>query len=135
MTALYEYLRLRWEAGGFSTEDALTAFLPLVREVLEAHAAGLVAPLEGLEALNVDGPRIWFEQARRCKPRNGSAAVRQVGETAVTALEIVSEQRCLTDLAEGRDEVFDLAIGDADAPVTRPVFLPGYVAWEHRLGH
>ncbi len=135
MTALHDYLRLRWEAGGFSTEDTLTAFLPLVREVLEAHAAGMVAPLEGLDALKVEGPRIWFEEARRCVPRNQSAAVRQVGQMTKTALEIVSEQRHVTDLTDGCNRVLDLAIGDADATITRPVYLPGYVAWEHRLGH
>ena len=50
MSTFHEYLRTRLETGGFSTEDALGSFLPLVREVLEAHAAGRVAPLEGLDA-------------------------------------------------------------------------------------
>ena len=37
MTAFHEYLRTRLETGGFSTEDTLTSFLPLVREVLDAE--------------------------------------------------------------------------------------------------
>ena len=36
---------------------------------------------------------------------------------------------------EGEATVVDLAIGADEEPVTRPVYLPGYVAWEHRLGH
>ena len=76
MSTFHEYLRTRLETGGFSTEDALASFLPLVREVLEAHAAGRVAPLEGLEAL-----------ARRGSPdlvRGGPAAgaAQQYGRAA-----------------------------------------------------
>ena len=47
MSSFHEYLRTRLETGGFSTEDALGSFLPLVREVLEAHAARRVAPAAG----------------------------------------------------------------------------------------
>ncbi len=55
MNNFHEYLRKRLETGGFSTEDTLTAFLPLVREVLDTHAAGRVAPLEGLDVLACRG--------------------------------------------------------------------------------
>jgi hypothetical protein len=48
-----------------ATEDVLSSVLPLVREVIQAHRAGNVAPLEGLADLQVDGIRIWFEEARR----------------------------------------------------------------------
>ncbi len=135
MTAFHEYLRTRLETGGFSTEDTLTSFLPLVREVLDAHAGSLVAPLEGLDALRVEGPRIWFEEARRVEPRNNIARVRQIEIAGQSSVEIVSEQRRVTDVDEGRDEVVDLAIGERDSAIERPVYLPGYVAWEHQLGH
>jgi len=135
MTAFHEYLRARLETGGFSTEDTLTSFLPLVREVVDAHAAGLVAPLEGLDALRVEDPRIWFEEARRVKPRNSTLGVRQIEAAARAAVEVVSEQRRVTDIADGFDEVVDLAIADRDSTITRPVYLPGYVTWEHQIGH
>ena len=32
-------------------------------------------------------------------------------------------------------QVTDLSIGDRTAEVTRPVYLPGYVTWEHQVGH
>ena len=68
MNNFHEYLRSRLETGGFSTEDALAAFLPLVREVLETHAAGRVAPLEGLDVLRVER-----QESGSSRPR-GSAA-------------------------------------------------------------
>ena len=59
MTATFhEFLSSRIESGGFSTEDVLASFLPLARQVLEAHAAGRVAPLVGLNALRVEGVQI-----------------------------------------------------------------------------
>ncbi len=135
MTAFLDYLRTRLEAGGFSTEDTLASFLPLVREVLDAHAAGLVAPLEGLDSLCVDGSKIWFQEARRVPPRSNAAAVRTAESAIRASVEIVSEHRRVTDVDDGRDQVVDLAIGTRDEEITRPVYLPGYVAWEHQIGH
>jgi DNA polymerase III delta prime subunit len=135
MTAFCEYLRTRLETDGFSTEDALSSFLPLAREVVEAHAAGKVAPLEGLDALQVAGARIWFEEARRQEPRANAAAVRRIEAACQAAVEIVAEVRRTTEVDEGCGELVDLAIGRRDAEITRPVYLPGYVAWEHQLGH
>jgi hypothetical protein len=131
----HEYLRVRLDSGGFSTEDALGSFLPLVREVLEAHAAGRVAPLEGLDALHVDGARIWFEEARRLEPRYDAAALRRIEAGGPLAVTIVAEARRTTDVDDGGDQVTDLSIGDRTAEVTRPVYLPGYVTWEHQIGH
>ena len=135
MSTFHEHLRARLETGGFSTEDALGSFLPLVREVLEAHAAGRVAPLEGLDALHVDGVRIWFEEARRQEPRNNAAVLRRVEATDPLAVTIVAEARRTTEVDEGAGQVTDLSIADRSAQVTRPVYLPGYVTWEQQVGH
>jgi len=135
MTGFHEYLRDRLAVSGFSTEDTLAAFLPLVREVLEVHAAGMVAPLEGLDALLVDGARIWFEEARRQPLRTSTAALRAVELAAQSSVEIVAEVRRTIEVGEGDGQLEDLAIGRRDAPVTRPVYLPGYLAWEHMVGH
>jgi len=101
MSAFHEYLCTRLEMGGFSTEDALGSFLPLVREVLEAHAAGRVAPLEGLDALQIDGVRIWFEEARRQEPRSNTAALGRVEATGPLAVTIVAEASRTTEVDEG----------------------------------
>ena len=61
MTSFHDFLTQRLETGGFSTEDALASFLPLMRETIEAHANGMVAPLEGLESLYVDGVKAGRE--------------------------------------------------------------------------
>jgi hypothetical protein len=135
MSTFHGYLRDRLETGGFSTEDALASFWPLVREVLEAHASGRVAPLESLDALKVEGVRIWFDEAARLGTRNSAAVLRRIETAGPLAVTVVAESRRTVDVGEGGGEVVDLSIGDRAAEVTRPVYLPGYVSWEHHLGH
>ncbi|OGV92215.1 MAG: hypothetical protein A3K19_03375 [Lentisphaerae bacterium RIFOXYB12_FULL_65_16] len=135
MTAFLEYLTQRFAAGGFTTEDALTGFLPLLRQVVEAHAAGLVAPLNGLAALRVENACIWFENAARQPPQSSAARVRELDPKPTGAIEVLSEQRRTTDVTEGSEKVIDLHLGRRDEPLTRPVYLPGYVCWEHLVGH
>lgn len=135
MTAFHDFLRARLATGGFSTEDTLSSFLPLVRQVLQAHGARLVAPLEGLAALHVEGTRIWFEEAKRHESRNRTADVRRIESGESAPIEVVSETRRTTQVDEESEELVDLAIGQSDAEIIRPVYLPGYVTWEHHIGH
>ncbi len=135
MNSFHDYLRSRLESGGFSTEDALVSFLPLVREVLDAHAVGRVAPLEGLDALRVDGIRIWFEEVRRQSPRGNATQLRRVDATVPLAVTVIGEARRTSDVDAGDVETTDLSIGDRAEDVSRPVYLPGYVTWEHQVGH
>ncbi|REJ91429.1 MAG: WGR domain-containing protein [Planctomycetota bacterium] len=135
MIVFYDFLTDRIETGGFSTEDTLASVLPLMREVIEAHAAGKVAPLEGLEELHVEDGRIWFEEAKRCDLRNKSAELRRVEAANRARVDIVAETRRTTDVDDGTEKVINLTIGDREKPITRAVYLPGYVTWEHQLGH
>src|SRR5579871_5637626 len=134
MARFHDFLRTRLEEGGFTTEDALASFLPLVRQVVEAHAAGQVAPLEGLNDLHVAGVQIGFEESRREPIRKNPREIARINPLRRRAVEIVGESKGTIDVGEGTSWQ-NLAIGDAETPVTRPLFLPGYVAWEHRVGH
>ena len=40
--------------GGFEMDDILSAFLPLMRQVVTTHQTGMVAPLDGIGALEVN---------------------------------------------------------------------------------
>ena len=68
MTTFTEFLSQRLETGGFTTEDALASFLPLLRQVAAAHRTGLVAPLQGINHIQVDNTRLWFEEKQLAKP-------------------------------------------------------------------
>lgn len=130
-----EFLRQRLAAGGFTTEDALATFLPLMRQTAETHGEGQVAPLEGLAALHVEGVQIWFERSRRLAPRNNRSRVGQVENQPQSSVEIREERRVRAEVGSTDEQIDNLAIGRRDEEIRRPVYLPGYVAWEHLVGH
>lgn len=135
MTQFYEFFTARLASGGFSTEDALASFLPLVRQTLEVHGSGQTAPLEGLDALQIEGVRIWFPSDRRQPVRNRLDDVERFNDPRALAVEILSEGGRTHDVDQGVVEAtrhdVDLGLGSA----TRPAFRTGYVSWEHTLGH
>src|SRR5262245_43233948 len=118
-----------------STEDVLASFLPLLRETIEAHRHGLVAPFEGTRDLHVEGVRLWFEEARRQQPRLNTGEVAKLELAGQASVEVLSESRRTTEVDDGSERVVRTEIGTRGSLVTRPVFLPGYVTWEHELGH
>ena len=126
---LEAYLHELAASEPLSVDDVLATFLPLAREVVETHRAGHVAPLEGLTELRVDAARVWFESTKRQAPRDNLAAVRSLELASLANLEIVAETRRAEDDADGTARWVSSEIGSRGEPVTRPVYLPGYVAW------
>ncbi|MBN1346705.1 MAG: WGR domain-containing protein [Phycisphaerae bacterium] len=135
MKAFGDFLSERLESGGFSTEDALAAVLPLTRQVIDAHSAHLVAPLEGLNALRVEGTVIWFEEATRKPLEINSRAISRLDAPPRGGIEVVSELKVTMDVGGDGLQHIDLHVGQPGEEITRPVYLPGYVSWEHAVGH
>jgi len=134
VTAFHDFLRQRIAAGGFSTGDVLASFLPLARQVVAAHAAGRVAPLDGVAALHVEGLRLWFHEDQLQAPRHAPAELRRVDRPR-GAVEVLTRQDRTLQVDEGRGQATDLSIGARGEAPARPVFLPGWACWEHQLGH
>lgn len=125
------------EHGGFETDDVLRVVLPLFRQTQGAHDAGHVAPLRGVAALVIgDGGTLGFDPARAEPPRQQRAEVERVQRPAVSAaLHVVGRSRVTTDVDAGSVAQANLDVAAPDEAITRPVYLPGYVSWEHRLEH
>ncbi len=135
MTDFGQFLHERIETGGFTTEDALASFLPLLRQVVHAQQQGLVAPLEGLGQLHVESTQIWFAEAGLAQPRSNAARVDQLLKPRSRGVEIVGESKITDEVDGGGETVANLAIGERGREIERPVYLPGYVSWEHEIGH
>ena len=104
MTTFTEFLSQRLEAGGFTTEDALASFLPLLRQVAAAHRAGLVAPLQGVNAIHVENNRLWFEEAQAHKPTLDARQAARAGTAGdAGAVEVVGQYRVDMDVEHGAD--------------------------------
>src|SRR5262249_54002519 len=85
--------------------------------------------------LQVEGVRIWFPEARLRPPTANAAKVREIDRPVTGTVQVVGEYRMTADVDSGAGTYASLHIGRRDEPVTRPVYLPGYIAWEHALGH
>jgi predicted DNA-binding WGR domain protein len=135
MMSFHDFLHDRLEKGGFTTEDALASFLPVVRQAAAAHRANLVAPLIGVGQLQVEEARIFFDESLRQPPSLETATVRALEKKESCAVEVVGESRVTIEVNLGRENIVSLQIGQRGEKITQPVYLPGYVSWEHELGH
>ena len=130
------FLHAGLERGSFETDDALGALLPLMRHVLAAHERGTVAPLQGLDALQLnDGKEFTFDETRAVPPRKNTANVEEVQRPASAAVDVIGEAQHTLDVSQGAFQVASLDIGKPGEPISKPVFLPGYVSWEHAVEH
>ncbi len=135
MMKFEDYLQ-RWVAEEHvSTEDVLAGFLPLVRETIEAHCAGTVAPLSGVHDLHVEQGRIWFDLVHRLPIRDRSSLIARLDQPERSVIEVLNEARRVTDVVDGEERIARLDIGERGTPIVRPVYLAGYVAWEHEVEH
>src|SRR6266478_3339200 len=122
--------------GGFETDDVLTALLPLMKQVLAAHEAGLVAPLNGIQDLVVaEQGHLMFVPAKVSSPEKNAAKVEALQSPVSHAVEVVAESRRTADIDESSLTVSDLGVGSADVGITKPVFVPSYRSWEQAIGH
>lgn len=129
------FLRRGCAAGGFGTDDVLAAVLPLFREVAQAHERGLVAPLEGTDAVQVADTRLFIAPERFVSPRKNAGQVEALQRVADSGVVVVGHSRRTSDLDDGTLQQSDLLVGKPDEVADRPRYYPGYLAWEHRCDH
>ena len=131
-----QFLRNGVAKGGFETDDVLAAILPLMKQVRAVHEAGLVAPLDGIQHLTIaEQGHLLFAPAKVSSPEKNSTKVDALQAPVSHAVEVVGELRRTADIDQGSIAISDLGLGTADAPITKPVYLPNYRSWEHAIGH
>ncbi len=107
------------------TEDVLAAALPLMRQTLEIHEAGSVAPLDGVDSVAAHRGRLFFGPGAGKTPERNLDAV-QALQGMSGALDLDGGRRPAT----AADPVH-LRSG----PPAEPAHLLGYRAWEQAVGH
>ncbi len=129
-----DFVRTRCTSGGLTTDDALAAFLPLARRVAAVHTSGRVAPLKGTDALSANGSGITFDEAKLSPPRLNPSRIRELDPPPST-LDVTVEGTHTADTATGDQSFADLRVATPDSPLTKPVYLRSYVAWEQAADH
>ena len=122
--------------GGFEADDVLAAVVPLMKQVLAAHEAGLVAPLNGIQDLIVtEAGHLMFAPSKVNSPEKNTSRVEALQSPVSSGVEVVAELRRTADIDQGSLTVSDLGLGTAGSDISKPVFLPNYRSWEHAVGH
>ncbi|HEX3624097.1 MAG TPA: AAA domain-containing protein [Verrucomicrobiae bacterium] len=121
--------------GGFETDDVLAALLPLMKQAHAAHGSGLVAPLNGIQDLNLTAQGYFtFPPTKAGPPEKNTAKVEELQSPMSHAMDIVSESRRTADVDEGSLKVSDLGVHRDGGTIDKPMFLPGYRSWEQTVG-
>lgn len=134
-TSFLELLREARAGQGRGNEELLRAVLPLLEQLHQVHEAGLVAPLDGVDAIFCDGGALWFHRADATAPTQQPERLREVQRgPAGGGIDVVEQGSLQIDVDRGqRSYSVDLYRGEG--AISRPVFVPGYTSWEHELGH
>src|SRR5436190_24123509 len=124
------------ERGGFETDDVLAIVLPLLRQTLESHENGLVAPLENYEKVKVSTEnKLCFEAETDLAQKKNPEALENFLLPERGAVEVLGEIQRTTDLDEGSIKVSKSEIGLDGEAISKPVYLLGYRSWEAEVGH
>lgn len=118
-----------------STDEVLQMVLPLMRQVLDVHEQGRVAPLEGIDEVVVSAGRLWFENSKAHAPRRNTTRIRALQKEESRVVSVVGHERRTQDISGNDAERENLSVGERGATLVRPVYLAGYVSWEHEVEH
>jgi AAA domain/REase_MTES_1575/Protein of unknown function (DUF4011) len=130
------FLRDGIARGGFETDDALAAILPLMKQVLEAHDADRVAPLDGIDdVLVTDQGFLTFAPEKAAASEKNATRVDELQTPVSRVMEVVAERRLTADVDRGALTESSLDVAPDGATFPKPVFLPAYRSWEHAIGH
>ncbi len=123
---------------GLGPDDLVACLEPLFRQVVAVHAEGLVAPLRGIDSLELDDRyRVSFDPARAHPPLLAPARLKSIQASAGGAVEVTSRSAVTHSADEGAD-VRSLDVVHPDrgpVEVYRPVLVSGWQTWEHLIGH
>ena len=86
-------------------------------------------------ALQVDGVRIFFDETLRSAPLLQIRTIQTLEKADNRAVEIIGESRFTLEVSAAQQALSSLQMGQRGQPITRPIYLPGYVSWEHEVGH
>ena len=133
LEGIEDLIELACAQGGLPTDDVLKAFVPLAKQVLQSHVDGFVAPLEGLANLKLDHGRIFYLAADQQANRRQDFAISRAESRTETTIEVTDSVRDQTFTVESRLESTQVA--KSDESIEGPVYMNGYVCWEHLLEH
>lgn len=132
-----QYLQSAFIEGPMSTDEVIEFVLPLFEEVLSFHEAGQVGSFEKPDTVFLTNGRLDIDEAYTHPPQADPAAVQKLlDHQQISGYSIASRVLVDLNLSEARAATTNLDIqADRNAPLTHPVYLPGYGCYELQVGH
>ncbi len=129
-----DYLRESRKGEGRGNEELVRAMVPLFRQVLAAHEAGKVAPLDGTSKIQVSDGQFWFRETSTLEPKSEPRTIRALEKPESKGVDVGTHGTSSVDLDTGRTEV-QLGAQKIGDKIVRPVYRPNYTTWEQEIGH
>ena len=114
-------------------DDLLFTTLPLLRQVAALHDQGKVAALEQVDLVQNAAGILELRAPAGQAPTANQAAIDRVQSRPGSALNVIGESRVTAD-DDGLARK-ELRAGTGTEEITKPIYLPGFVAWEAVLDH
>jgi len=134
---LSRFLPTAFDKGEYSTDDCIAFVMPLFREVLSFHEAGLVGPFEREDALFLTEGLLDIDETRTHAPVQALYRVQALyPRLRSKSFEVVDTMRLQADAGDDSLHTETLQLHtDLREPLTRPAYLPGYRSHEIMVGH
>jgi len=134
---LSRFLPTAFDKGEYSTDDCIAFVMPLFREVLSFHEAGLVGPFEREDALFLTEGLLDIDETRTHAPVHALYRVQALyPRLRSKSFEVVDTMRLQADAGDDSVHTETLQLHtDLREPLTRPAYLPGYRSHEIMVGH
>ncbi|WP_332734172.1 AAA domain-containing protein [Flavihumibacter sp.] len=132
-----KFLETAFDQGIYATDDVIAFVMPLFREVLAFHEAGLVAPFGREDSLFISGNAIDVDESYCHKPLKALQKVKTVfAELQSHKFDVVGHKTVETDINDGEVRVDNSEVHfNINEPLRYPAYIPGYKCFEHLLGH
>jgi hypothetical protein len=116
-------------------EDLIHSLVPLMEQVAQLHALGLVAQLHPDAILDTGSGKLGLANTNGITPKLEPYALLKIQNSISSAVKFSGDFSVVTDQLEGRSVENLMAFDGVPENLVKPIYLTGYRTWEQALGH
>jgi predicted DNA-binding WGR domain protein/DNA polymerase III delta prime subunit len=131
------FLPTAFDKGDYSTDDSIACVMPLFREVLSFHEAGLVGPFEREETVFLTAGVLDIDETFAHAPVEALYRVQALfPHMQSRSFEVTDKIRLVAETGDDTIGSATLQVHtDLREPLTHAAYLPGYRSCEQLVGH
>ena len=136
-TTFQQYLQSSFTSGPWSTDEVIEFILPLFEEVLSFHENSQVGSFEKPDSIFLTNGRLDIDEAFTHPPVTNLSSLQEVVEyEQINGFTITEKILIDEDISKSKAFIINLQVqANTNEQIKHPVYLPGYVCYEIRIGH